>query len=234
VLSLPQVGALIDPNVEQILALRPDLVVVYATQNELITQLDRAGIDAYRYEHAGLADITTTIRLVGERVGHGPAANRLADAILEELDAIARVVRDAPRPSTAVIFGRERGTLRGIFASGGIGFMHDMLVVAGGRNVFEDVQRQSVQVSAETLIARAPDVILEMHPPEGWTEERAARERLVWSTLRSVPAVRDDRTYLLVDYILLVPGPRAAEAVRKIAETLHPDLFDVDTGSSRR
>ena len=56
--KLPRVGALIDPNVEQILQMRPDLVVVYGTQTELKRRLERANIRAYPYEHKGLADIT--------------------------------------------------------------------------------------------------------------------------------------------------------------------------------
>ena len=60
--TLPRVGALVDPNVEQILQMRPDLVVVYGTQTELKRRLERASIQYYSYVHKGLADITQTIR----------------------------------------------------------------------------------------------------------------------------------------------------------------------------
>ena len=60
--KLPRVGALIDPNVEQILQMRPDLVIVYGTQTELKRRLDRANIPYYSYAHQGLADIFSTIR----------------------------------------------------------------------------------------------------------------------------------------------------------------------------
>ena len=61
-----------------------------------------------------------------------------------------------------LVFGRESGALRGIYASGGIGFLHDMLEAAGGTNVFADVKRQSVQATTELILARKPEVILEM------------------------------------------------------------------------
>lgn len=224
-LSRPRVGALIDPDVERILSLKPDLVVAYSTQSDLIAQLDRARIPIFNYEHAGLADITTTIEELGETVGLGAEGRALADTIRRDLEDVRRRIADRPRPRTVLIFGREAGTLRGIFASGGIGFMHDMLGVAGGTNVFEDVKRQSVQVSTETLLARRPDVVLEIQPPENLPADRVDREREVWSLLPGLPAVRTGRTYLLVEYLLLVPGPRVAEAVRMMAETLHPDAF---------
>jgi len=61
----------LDPNLERILSLRPDLVAVYGSQQDLKTQLARASIPVYSYRHAGLADITSTIRDIGERAGHG-------------------------------------------------------------------------------------------------------------------------------------------------------------------
>src|SRR5205823_5294687 len=65
---LPRVGGLLDPNVERLLALKPDLVVLYQTQNELKQRLDRAGIAYYSYEHRALADITVTLRTIGARI----------------------------------------------------------------------------------------------------------------------------------------------------------------------
>src|SRR5262249_34986580 len=67
--GLPRVGGLLDPDVEKIIALRPDLVMVYATQQELRERLERAGIPYYPYKHRGLADVTETIRDLGERLG---------------------------------------------------------------------------------------------------------------------------------------------------------------------
>jgi iron complex transport system substrate-binding protein len=224
-LSRPRVGALVDPDVERILSLEPDLVVTYGTQGDLIAQLDRAQVPIFNYEHAGLADITVTIEQLGVRVGRGEQGRALARRITQDLEDIRRRVAGRPRPSTALIFGREAGTLRGIFASGGVGFMHDVLELAGGTNVFADITRQSLQVSTETLLVRAPEVVLEIRPPENLPLERVEAERQVWSMLPALPAVRSGRTYLLVEYVLLVPGPRVAEAARMMARTLHPEAF---------
>ena len=61
--------------------------------------------------------------------------------------------------------------------------MHDMLEVAGGADAFADLQRQSLQLSAETLLARAPEVIIEVQTTEGWPPDRIARELAVWKAL---------------------------------------------------
>jgi iron complex transport system substrate-binding protein len=220
--SRPRVGALVDPDFERILSLKPDLVIVYGTQDDLIARLGRANLPIFRYEHAGLADITATIRAIGARVGHADDARRVADQIESGLEAVRRRVAGQPRPSTAVIFGREAGSLRGIFASAGVGFLHDMLETAGGTDCFGDIKRQSVQASVETMLARAPEVLLELRPSEGWSAERLAQERDVWKPLSSIPAVRTNRVYILAGDSLLVPGPRVLEAVLRIAAALHP------------
>jgi iron complex transport system substrate-binding protein len=137
--KLQRVGALLDPDVERILSLRPDLVIVYESQSDLRAQLARAHIPMYVYRHAGLSDITTTIREVGIRVGHQATAVQVAARIEQRIGVVRQRVAALPRPTTLVVFEREALTLRGIYASGGIGFIHDMLAAAGGQNIFSDV-----------------------------------------------------------------------------------------------
>ncbi len=226
-LTRTRLGALVDPDIERMLSLKPDLAIVYGTQNDLIERLERAGVPMFRYEHAdaGLLDITRTIRQLGDRVGFTGEAGRLADRIEADIADIRARVAGRPRPTTAVIIGREPGGLRGIYASAGVGFLHDMLEAAGGADAFGDVKRQNLQVSVEVLLARAPEVILEVHPPEGWTPERVARERALWRAFPGLPAVKDDRVHIIADDVVLVPGPRIAEGIRRMAEVLHPGAF---------
>jgi iron complex transport system substrate-binding protein len=220
-----KVGGLLDPDFERVLSLRPDLVVVYGTQSGLIERLGRAQIPMFNYEHAGLADVTRTLRQVGARVGRAEAANRLALDIEKRLTDVRARIGGRAKPKTMIVFEREPGTLRGMFASGGVGFLHDMLETAGGADVFADVRRQSVQVTSELALARAPEVILEIRTGPEWTPARAARERDSWRALASVPAVRTGRVYLLNDEVLSIPGPRVPDAVRQIAGVLHPEVF---------
>jgi len=218
--ALPRVGALLDPDVERILSLRPDLVITYGSQTDLQVQLARAGIPFFDYRHAGLATITATMRALGARTGHAREAEAAALGIESRLAAIRAANAGRPRPRTLLVFGRERGTLRNVYASGGRGFLHDMLEAAGGVNVFADVDRESVQASTELILARAPDVILEMRSADVLTTEEATREAASWASLASVPAVRQTRVVVLTGRGLTVPGPRVADVVQRMADAL--------------
>lgn len=216
----PRVGALIDPDLERILALEPDLVVVYATQDTLRAQLARAGIDTFPYRHGGLADVTATIRALGVRLGTAAAAARVAGEIERTIDDVRARVAGRRRPVTLLVFGREPGSLRNVYASGGRGFLHDMLEAAGGRNVLGDIPRESVQATTELVLARQPEVILEIRaagPGPGMAEDA----RRAWRALAAVPAVRDGRIIALAGDDLVVPGPRVAAGIARLAEALH-------------
>jgi iron complex transport system substrate-binding protein len=221
VASIAKVGGLLDPNVERLLALRPDLVIVYDTQQELKQRLERAGIPIYSYEHRGLPDITQTLRAVGARIGSADAANRVATTMESELDAIHRSVAGQPRPKTLLVFGRDAGSLRNIDASGGYGFLHDMLDIAGGEDMYADIAKQSVQTTTEMILARQPDVIIELRYGDSAKSLDVKRELAAWDALPSVPAVRNHRVHLLVGDEFVVPGPRVVEATRKLAQALH-------------
>jgi iron complex transport system substrate-binding protein len=222
---LPRVGGLLDPNVERLLALKPDLVIVYGTQTDLKRQLERADIKIFPYVHRGLPDITDTMRALGERIGAKAAADAAAARIEQQLAVIRARVASLSRPKTLLVFGREQGTLRHIDASGGYGFLHDLLELAGGADVLGDLHQQSVDMSTEMILTRAPDVILELHYGDSLKPERIDGERRVWNALGSVPAVKNNHVYLLIGDEFVVPGPRIVIAAERFARTLHPEAF---------
>lgn len=215
-----RVGALVDPDVERILGLRPDLVVIYATQDELRTQLARAGITSFVYRHHGLADIPEALRALGAASGRKAGADAAAMVFEQRVARVRAAVAGRARPRTLLVFGREPSSLRNVHASGGTGFLHDALTAAGGDNVFADVPRESVQASTELILARAPEVIVELRTSAllGETGSPASP----WRRLASVPAVRHNRVHTLSGDYLVVPGPRMADAVEALARVLHP------------
>lgn len=219
VVKRPKVGGLFDPNFERILSLRPDLVITYGSQDELTQRLKGANIPWFSYRHGGLADITSTIRALGERTGHVAQATTLASQIEAELAAVKAKSAGKARPRTLIVFGREEGSLRGLFVSGGVGFLHDLLVLAGGDNVMADITREGLQLSSEQLLVRAPDVVIELRNGEAWPPERRARELAVWRDAR-IPAARNGRVHLLADPSLVIPGPRVGHAARSFADVV--------------
>ncbi len=220
--ALPRLGGLLDPNIEQLIALRPDLVIVYDTQTDLRRRLERAGIPIWSYSIKALADVTSTMRELGQRVGMAAEAARAADTVDAQLRAVQTRVAGRRRPRTLLVFGREPGSLRGINASGGYGFLHDLLLLAGGTDVLDDLKQPAVSMSSEMVLARAPEVIIELHYGDALAPAKLEAERRVWQALPSVPAVKNGRIIMLTGNEFVVPGPRVVQAAEQLARALHP------------
>jgi len=220
--SLPTVGALVDPDTEKIISLRPDLVITYGSQTDLQEQLKRASIPFFDYRHGGLDHIMVTMRALGARTGHADQAETAARGLQASIDAVKARVAGKTRPRTLLVFGREPGSLRNIYASAGRGFLHDMLVVAGGEDVLNDIDKESAQINTETILTRKPDVILELNAANQLNDADLKAVVDPWMTLSSVPAVRNKRVIVLNGPGLTVPGPRVIDGIEKMAKALHP------------
>jgi len=224
--TLPRVGALLDPDVERILTLRPDLVLIYGSQHELKVQLTKAGIRTFTYRHTGVAGVLQALRELSAATGHSADGERKAREIQTQLDTVRARVRGYPRPRTLLVLTRKPQSLQQMYVSGDVGFLNDILQIAGGDNVFAGVQRESVQPSHETLLARAPDAIVELHAAGMMTSTDLERERTLWATLASIPAVRRNRVHFLEGSYFVIPGPRMGLAAQALARVLHPEAFE--------
>ena len=222
---LPRVGALLDPDVERILALRPDLVLAYGSQTTLEAQMARSGIKVFSYRHGGVDGILQGLRALGVATGHAAGGERTARELRERLDAVKARVRTYSRPRVLLVFGRQPQSLQQMYASGGTGVLDDLLEIAGAVNVFADVPRESVQPSRETVLTRAPEVIVEVRARNPPTTAQMAAERRAWAPLASIPAVRNNNIHFLTADYYFVPGPRVAMAAEGLARTLHPEAF---------
>ena len=222
--ALPRVGGLLDPDTERILAMRPDLVIVYDGQSALEERLARAGVPMFKYRHGDLANVTATMRTLGRAVGRAAEADALASGLERRLAAIAARVAGRPRPLTLLVLGREPNSLQNIYASGGYGFLHDMLVIAGARDMLDDVKRESVQVSTEMVLARRPDAIVELQYGDG-ASLSTGDDLSPWRALSSVPAVKAGRLYRLVGDEFVEAGPRLGDATEKLSRLLQPEAW---------
>ena len=149
-------------------------------------------------------------------------AETVARGIDQRLEALRARTAGRPKPRTLLVFGRERGSLRNIYASGGRGFLHDMLEAAGGVNVFADIEAESVHATSELILTRAPEVIIEIRSADVLGEDDRRREIESWRPLASVPAVRRGRVHLLTGKGIAVPGPGVAASAEELARAIHP------------
>lgn len=227
--ALPRIGGAIDPNLEAIDALAPDLILLQ-TKDERLTELGAAR--GYRLEHFRIETVAEALQAttrVGELLGRQDAA-RAEVARLEA--AFARVRADAParRPRTLVVFGHRPGDLSQVSAPGATTFITDCLIAAGGESCLTDLPGEAWHVlSLEAVLERDPELIIEL-VTDPVDEATAQALRADWAALAGVPAVDAGRIAVVSGSEVLIPGPRLDRLLAKLARAVRGEL---DVGDPR-
>lgn len=199
----PRVSAFTSADIPKILALAPDLVLAFSDlQAGIVADLARAGVAVHLFNQRDLAGCLAMVRTLGALVGLPERAESLAAGFEARLAEAAAAVRD--RPTLRVYFEEWDAPM-----ISGIGWVSDLIGLAGGRDVFPELSRQPAAkdriVTAEQVIAAAPDVIL-----ASWCGKRVNVERIRsrpgWA---AIPAVRDGRIHEIKSPLILQPGPAA-------------------------
>lgn len=221
--SRPRVGGLFDPDLEKIIALRPDLVVLRG-RNESVERLCReSGVPVYNDRTDTLAGIERCVTDLGTRLDRRDQAHKLLERFDRQIAAIRARNDGAKKPRVLVTISRHPGRLANILTSGKGTFLDEMITIAGGENAFGHLEMAYPQISPEAIIARRPDVILELMPEAELSE--AARQSVIqdWKELSSVPAVAAGRVFVLDDDNALIPSPRYVSIIEKVSHLLHPE-----------
>jgi iron complex transport system substrate-binding protein len=220
--DLPRVGGHVNPNLEAVVALRPDLVVVEAANAAVGDRLSRLGVGTCVVEHRHVAGILASVRLVGEACGDTASAAALHADLSRRLAQLAARRAGKPRPRVMIVVGREvkSGRLEDLYLAGGGTFLGELLELAGGENVVAGAAVSYPMISTEGLLRLAPDVVIDLAPecaddPGRWAElERA------WRARTDLPAAGSARVHVVTDDAPLIPGPRFVETLEWLASIL--------------
>ncbi|HKI93830.1 MAG TPA: helical backbone metal receptor [Gemmatimonadales bacterium] len=206
--TVPVVGEGLRPNVEAIVARRPDLVIAYASpgNEQAVAALGRLGIPTIEFRIDRLEDVARGARLLGPVLGDSAHADSLADRFMAAIDS-ARTTTDTTGPTVLLLAWTDPPIV-----IGGTSFQSQVVRLAGGRNVFADIAKPSAEVSLETIAARNPDlVVLTGAADTAWTT------RAAW---RTVPAVRAGHFVRMAGTAFAWPSFRALEAARELHQAL--------------
>jgi iron complex transport system substrate-binding protein len=221
-----KIGDYVNPNLEVIASLRPDLVIVQTNPVRLGERLHALHLNTLEIDQQNIEAIYTSIRRVGDAAGVAGNATRLIDSIRAGLDGVRAKSAGMKARRVMFVIGRLPNRLDGLTVVGNASFLNEVIQVAGGENVFRDAMAAYPRVSLEEVIARSPDVILDMgdmSDTAGVTEEHKRDVVGLWNRVGTVKAVKEHRVFAVASDIYVVPGPRVVDAAREIFAMLHPE-----------
>jgi ABC-type Fe3+-hydroxamate transport system substrate-binding protein len=208
---VPSLGSAMRPSVEGILAARPDLVVLYASNDNrrAAEQLRGAGIATASFKIDSIAEFDRVTRFLGRLIGDSARGALVADTVKRTLDSVRAAMQSAPRVTVVWPAWHEP-----LMVIGGGSFVSQLIEIAGGRNVYADIDAPSPAVTFEDVLARNPRFVLV--GPE-------SRERiLAMPQWRALPAVKEGRMLVIDTSTMLRPATRLGEAAVGLARLLHP------------
>ncbi|HYZ85762.1 MAG TPA: cobalamin-binding protein [Bryobacteraceae bacterium] len=226
--KIAKIGSFAQPNLEAILAMRPDLVIIHKTAVHSREQYAAIRLNVVEVQSVNITNILDSIRTIGKAAGVERRGQELAASIEKELADIQQRVAGKPKTSVMYIVGRSPNAIEGLVAVGGGAYLNELMERAGGSNIFKDARADYIKVSLEEVLARNPEVIIDlgdMAEPERITEAHKKQVQALWSRYPSLRAVKSKRIHPVASNIYVVPGPRLVLAAREFGRLLHPELF---------
>jgi iron complex transport system substrate-binding protein len=214
-----KIGSFAQPNIEKIVALKPDLVLSTGNlQDEQIKELRRLGTTVLAVYPKNIDGVTKDIALIGKIMGH----EKEAESVVEKMAG----VRDRVKKSVAKLKKNQRPKVffelynEPLTTAGADTFQDELVTLAGGENISGNLKEQYPQYSLDELIKQNPEVYLAgsgtMSNP-GSIEKRAG--------FADIDAVKNGRVTVINDDLVNRPGPRITVGLWEIAKAIHPELF---------
>ena len=223
----PKIGDYTAPNLEAIAALRPDLVVIQTNPIHLADRLATLKLHVLEIDQENIAAIYKSIHEVGAATGTEQRAAQLSDSIREGLSKIQISVSGLPRVRTMFVIGRSPDRLDGLVVVGRASYLNEAIEIAGGENVFKDAKAAYPEVSLEEVMARNPEVIVDMGDMSDTvavTEQHKRNVVALWDRIPTLAAVKQHRVFAVASDVYVVPGPRVIDAAKAFSKMLHPGL----------
>jgi iron complex transport system substrate-binding protein len=213
----PGVGSYTNPNIERIISLSPDLVIGTKDGNlpGSVYLLEQARIPVYIVNPRNVRDAVSTIYEIGNLCGVPDKARQLVDKLNKRIEAVQDAVESGKRP---VVFLQIN--ISPIMTVNKNTFHNDLIKLAGGINMTADEPITYPRISIEEVIRKKPDIIIISSMERGGEFEKAKQDWMKW---QSIPAVKNNRVYLIDSDLIDRPSQRIIDGLEAMARLIHPE-----------
>ncbi len=213
-----RVGTYTDINLEKVVTLNPDLVIATADGNsrEDVEMLEEAGIPVYVVNPRRVGQILEAIEAVGDICGIAHRARERVGSLRKRVARVEEAVQGRTKPLVLLVIN-----VKPLMSVNRSTTHHDIIELAGGRNLAEDQPITYPRLSLEEVIRRRPEVIIISSMEKGGEYERARRE---WSRWTTIPAVQKGRVHVISSDLIDRAAPRIVEGLEEMAKLTHPEI----------
>ncbi|HMK52476.1 MAG TPA: cobalamin-binding protein [Thermodesulfobacteriota bacterium] len=219
VLKKPRIGGFVNPDIEKIVSLKPDLIIGIRDGNRMDTvdRLNDFGLPAYLIDPKGFDGVMQTIKNIGDVVGREKESRKMVKEMVKKTENIITLTQSLSRPKVFFQLGDApmvtvgKGTLA-----------NDLIRLAGGRSISENEPTSYPVYSIETVLLKAPEIIIMTSMDSKKNTPQLIKK---WESWKSIPAVRMSMIYVIDSNLVDRPTPRIVEGLEALVRIIHPEVF---------
>jgi iron complex transport system substrate-binding protein len=222
--TIPKVGGWVNPNLEAIVKLKPDLVIFMTDQDSIFgDNIRKLGLNTLSIDsNNSIKDIQNSIRQLGKILQKEQEARDLAAKIRSNFEEMSSKTSGVPKKRVLFVVGRNPGTLEDIYVIGRDNYINEIINLAGGKNVVKS-NRFALKIAKDAILSFDPEVIIEITYDK--TDNRESTIE-TWSGLKEISAVKNNEVHIVSSSELLRPSQRIIEGAYILAHILHPEVFE--------
>ena len=222
---LPSIGGPLNPSTETWITLKPDLIIIQEDSEVIQKNAKIFEIPSLTVSVNNLNNILNSIQIIADSLHMPQAGHQLAIKIKTKIEDYRTHLKKIKPRQVLMLLSDTNDPSRDLYAVGKDTFLNELLTIAGGENVLPDTMARYPKVSKEYIIAKSPEIIIEVGPKSNLSKEETLARKKTWGKFSTLRAVKDDKLYFIgADYILL-PGPRLLNILDDFTRTIHPELF---------
>ncbi len=219
-LNKPRIGGFVNPSMEKIVSLKPDLIIGTRDGNrmETIQRLNDLGFSVYVINPKGFDGVMKTIKNIGEVVGRGDESRKIIKNMMTKKEHITTFTRSLPKPRVFFQVGDAP-----MITVGKETLANDLIRLAGGRSISENESVSYPLYSIETVISKAPEIII-------MSSMKSKKDYLSlvkwWQNWKSIPAVKRNAIYVIDSNLIDRPTSRIVEGLETMIRMIHPEVLE--------
>lgn len=216
-----KVGTFWQPNTEAIIASRPDLVITlwFEQQRAVADSLNRLGYQVLTLKIEKIEELLTAIQRIGAVTGCKQRADELVKNITNQLSRLQSRFSSTNKVKVLWVIEAEN-----LCVAGRNTFINELIEMVGGENAIGPTIQQYPQIGTEELLACGTEVIIQSAMGNNIERQRQIAQAF-WGKYPNLPAVKNDRIYVVEPDTILRLSPRLCQGIELIARCLYPDIF---------
>ena len=230
--QLPSIGGMLNPNMETVVSLNPDLIIHQPGNQRLRNNAISVGIKTLEVRMGNLEEIFESIKIFGDALNCQEQANKLTLQLTTGIAFYQERIKGLPKKDVLLLLGDSSDPGRDLYAAGPGTFLNELLNLSGGKNIIGDSPSRYPKLSKEYIIEKSPEIIIEAGPKSNLSQQEIDLRIQEWNRFPTIKAVKKRQIYFIGANYILIPGPRLLKIIEQFSKAIHPKFFTDKTSTT--